>query len=26
VLDTTRLSLDDQVARVVALARDRLPG
>jgi len=25
-LDTTRLSLDDQVARVVALARDRLPG
>ncbi len=26
MLDTTRLSLDDQVARVVALARDRLPG
>jgi cytidylate kinase len=26
VLDTTRLSLGDQVARVVALARDRLPG
>ena len=26
MLDTTRLSLDDQLARVVALARDRLPG
>src|SRR5437016_12114930 len=26
VLDTTRLSVDDQVARVVALAPDRLPG
>jgi len=26
MLDTTRLSLDNQVARVVALARDRLPG
>jgi cytidylate kinase len=26
LLDTTRLSLDEQVSRVVALARDRLPG
>jgi cytidylate kinase len=26
LLDTTRLSLDEQVARVVALARERLPG
>jgi cytidylate kinase len=26
VLDSTRLSLDEQVARVVALARERLPG
>src|SRR5205807_5632448 len=26
MLDTTRLSLDDQLARVVPLARDRLPG
>jgi cytidylate kinase len=26
ILDTTRLSLDDQVQRVLALARDRLPG
>ncbi len=25
-LDTTRLSLDDQVGRVVALARQRFPG
>jgi cytidylate kinase len=26
VLDSTRMSLDEQVARVVALARERLPG
>ncbi len=26
LLDTTRLSLEDQVARVVALARERFPG
>jgi cytidylate kinase len=26
VLDSTRLSLVEQVARVVALARERLPG
>ena len=26
VLDTTHVSLDEQVARVVALARERLPG
>ena len=26
LLDTTHVSLDEQVARVVALARERLPG